>query len=110
MTLTYTFRDGTTTMDTIEWAVKYEDDNYRNVKRSMHHDGKCFVSTIWQGIPEMGDGKPRTFETAVLDRGEIVWAEHSATEEEAIRKHDLYAGLLDQSPSLPDILKVLKRS
>lgn len=109
MTLTYTFRDGTTTMDTIEWAVKYEDPEYRQVKQTVIDD-HVFVSTIWQGMPDMGDGVPRTFETAALRDGMIVWSRCSRTEEGAIAEHDRIVALIQEAPSPAVVLRALERS
>lgn len=109
MTLTYTFRDGTTTTDTLEWARKFEEHEYRQVKQTVIDD-RLFVSTIWQGMPDMGDGIPRTFETAVLRNGMIAWSGFSTTEEEAIAEHERLVALLYEAPSPAAALRILEKS
>jgi hypothetical protein len=91
VTLTYTFRDGTTTQDVIAWALKYEDNDYRHVKYDeIHTDEGLAVSTIWQGLPVFPDSPPEIFSTAVLSlaRGQIViWEVRTGTEEQALAVH-----------------------
>lgn len=95
MTLTYTFRDGTTTTDTQEWALRYEDHEYRRggadeftiTHESPASDTTWRVSTIWQGLPAMPDEKPRVYETAIFRNGNLVGEIHHVTEAEAVGAH-----------------------
>ena len=52
-------------MDVMEWAVLYEDMEYRRVARTMVDGG--FISTVWMGLDHsMGAGAPMIFETMVF--------------------------------------------
>lgn len=98
MALTYTFRDGTTTTDTIAWAMKYEDRDYRQVKTTkISEDDKTFVSTIWQGLPSISENEPNVFETAYCQDVDgdvrIIHYERSWTEEEALITHEDFVEL-----------------
>lgn len=90
--LTWTFRDGTTMDNVIEWAKKFEDDSYRVVQRDTV--GDWVLSTIWQGMPSVL-GEPNNYETAVLDsNAHVVWMKRWHTEESALAGHALTLGML----------------
>ena len=104
--LEYTFRDGTTTHDVVEWARTFEDHDYRRIANDEFTlpDGTWQVSTIWQGMPEMF-GATRVFETAVFHNEGLVAEAHYPTEQSAIDGHaEVLAavknGTLDQVPGL----------
>lgn len=82
--LTFTFRDGTTTKNVIDWARKFEDPEYRQVAFD-EIDPSRSVSTIWQGMPSMFG--PNNYETVVFRAGHIVWASRWYSEEEAAAGH-----------------------
>lgn len=93
--LTYTFRDGTTTTNVIEWARRYEEAGYRIVRQDTTTvDPDLSVSTIWQGLPEMG-GEPQVFSTIVC-RGlgtptfQVLREARTANEAAAIAIHELW--------------------
>jgi hypothetical protein len=83
MTLTWTFRDGSTTTDVLEWARKYEDDDYRTV--AYDNVGALRLSTIWQGMPAVFG--PNTYESAILSGHQLLWQVRYDTEEEAVAGH-----------------------
>jgi len=91
MGLTFTFRDGTTTENVIEWAMKYEDDQYRHVARDVV--GEFALSTIWQGMPSVGMA-PNNYETAIFRGGHIIWMTRWSFEEEAVEGHAMTLKLL----------------
>lgn len=89
MSLTYTFRDGTTTNDAIEWAKKFEDDEYRHVAYDRFSESDRIswaVSTIWQGLPSIG-GAPNNYETLVRIVGASPILQRHHTEDEAQEYH-----------------------
>lgn len=93
MTLTFTFRDGTTTTETLKWAEKYEDNEYRRVRLDEWKSASGTfwrVSTIWEGMLSLGlgDGRPRTFETAIFRDDDLVGEMHHGTEAEALAAHE----------------------
>jgi hypothetical protein len=79
--------------DTIEWAKKFEDAEYRIV--AVDFDGEHrMVSTIWQGLdlahsPWVSDDTAMIFETAYMMSGEIVEMFTWHSEEGALEGHDL---------------------
>jgi len=110
MSLTFTFRDGTTTTDTIAWAQRYEDYDYRRVKRSEFTDPRgieWIVSTIWQGMPDML-GATRNYETIVLRMDEQVGRTYHATEEQAVSKHDDMVAALAATGRMDSIWQFLR--
>ena len=104
--LEYTFRDGTTTHDVIEWARKFEEYDYRRIAEDTFTDesGEWRVSTIWLGMPSMF-GATRVFETAIFHNGNWEAEAHWVTEEQATEGHAtivsaVMSGELDKVPGL----------
>lgn len=74
-----------------DWAVLFEDKDYRRIAYTDINDGDTFVSTLWNGH-NMGDANqspPRIFETAVfgVPTAEETWMRWTATEMEAKAMH-----------------------
>lgn len=91
-------REGNPIEDTIDWAKKFEDPEYRIVAVDQDFPGGPMVSTIWQGIDlarNFDDSiPPQIYETALLlpkegnpDEANITQSYYSATEEEARHAH-----------------------
>lgn len=59
----YYDKDGTEIEDTIVWAKKFEDKNYKRV--ALDSVGDWRVSTVWMGLNHnfVGFGRPLIFET-----------------------------------------------
>ncbi len=59
-------KDGTPLDQTLAWAKKYEDPEYKRVAETTLPDGK-WVSTVWLGLDhQYGEGPPLIFETMVF--------------------------------------------
>jgi hypothetical protein len=78
--------------DTIEWAVHFEDPEYRIVAVDQDDEGTPMVSTIWQGLDlarslHATDDTAMIFETAYLEDGLVVETWHDHSEGEAFHRH-----------------------
>ena len=91
-------KDGTP-LETLEWARKYEDYDYRFVG----HDyvGSHRISTLWMGTPPVGyclhreDGPPPpVFQTMVFDGDKVVDERNYYTEADALAGHNEFVTLL----------------
>lgn len=91
-------REGQPIEDVIEWAMKFEDAEYRIVQVDQDDPGTTMISTIWQGLDlghslRQGEGfMPFIYETALLTPGQngAGHVEHrmiAATEGEARTHH-----------------------
>lgn len=94
-------RQGNPIEDTIEWAQKFEDSEYRIVAVDQDDPGTPMVSTIWDGFDLAhnfnNDVPPMIFETVLLEanpdstgQGTIVRSHFSVTEEEAYAAHRMF--------------------
>ena len=63
----YYDKDGIPITDTLVWARKFEDKEYRRIAEATLPDGK-WVSTVWLGLDHNygGNGPPLIFETMVF--------------------------------------------
>lgn len=101
----------------IEWAMKFEDSEYRIVAVDQDEPGGPMVSTIWQGIDLnhsiIPTENPAIFETVILyakqdnpQQSEIDHREFSVSEEEAFEVHAMFCRTyLGREPVLPTGLK-----
>ena len=65
----YYDKDGTPIPDTLIWARKLEDIDYKRIAQTILPDGKL-VSTVWLGLNHnYGSGPPLIFETMVFEAG-----------------------------------------
>lgn len=91
-------REGNPIEDTLDWARKFEDAEYRIVAVDQDYPGSPMVSTIWQGVDMARnfdtDIPPQIYETALLlpqddnpDEAKITQSHYSATEAEARATH-----------------------
>lgn len=83
-------RKGEQLADVIAWAILFEDNEYRNLRRD--EVGNQCVSTIWMGFDQSMafnevETAARIFETVLMHNGEVVYKVFSDTEEEAFEAH-----------------------
>lgn len=88
-------------METVEWAMAYEDTATRTVAIDIDMDTETMVSTIWEGIVHTVRGG--TFETGVLVKGELIDMYRWYSEEDAIEGHgEICRKVLGRSPRPED--------
>ena len=101
MSLTYYDRQGRPITDTMAWAKKFEDPNYKRVARTLLSNGRM-VSTIWLGLNhQFGDGPPLIFETMVFSNEDDLMeleGQRYATEADAIAGHTLLCAKWEAEP------------
>lgn len=90
-------RKGEKLATVIEWALLFEDHNYRHLRRD--EVGEQAVSTIWMGFDQSltfneTETPTAIFETVILHKGEVVYKVCTDTEEEAFEAHAALAAKL----------------
>lgn len=84
-------RDGSKINNVHDWALKYQDAEYRRIERTPISED-VIVSTIWTGFdPRCQDGEEigYIFESAILVEGYETDRVHSRTEDDARYQHEL---------------------
>ena len=81
----YYDKDGTP-LTLMEWAVKFEDNEYKRV--AFDQIGDVEVSTVWLGLNhQYGDGPPLIFETMVFGGEHDAFQWRDSTVAEALETH-----------------------
>jgi hypothetical protein len=106
--------------DTIEWAKKFEADEYRIVAVDVDDADNMtkMVSTIWNGLDrglslDATDETALIFETAYLEHGEVIqfWLDNS--EDQALHRHRMVClSMLSKEPDAEGSIRaqILRRS
>jgi hypothetical protein len=80
-------------IDTDKWVKLFSDKSYQIIKQTQLHTG-AHISTVWLGLTHgYGPNGPLIFETLITLRDEEEEMYRYATEEEAIKHHNVLADI-----------------